>query len=144
VLSWDINADWQYDPALNTEIEVRFIPDGEKRTRIELEHRRLDRYGARRDEMRRIYDTEGDWGKLLEAFAGVAASVIGQRAVLPNNIRTSRGRKRPNLVYTVLKSTSDKWLIYYRLTLIPDQLASSVEGPEKAGVGGSIPSLATI
>jgi uncharacterized protein YndB with AHSA1/START domain len=74
VLSWDINADWQYDPALNTEIEVRFIADGNKRTRVELEHRRLDRYGARRDEMRRIYDTEGDWGKLLEAFAGVAAN----------------------------------------------------------------------
>ncbi len=74
VLSWDVNADWKYDPDLNTEIEVRFIPDGNKRTRVELEHRRLDRYGARRDEMRRIYDTEGDWGKLLEAFAGVAAN----------------------------------------------------------------------
>jgi len=74
VISWDINADWQYDAALNTEIEVRFIADGDKRTRVELEHRRLDRYGARRDEMRRIYDTEGDWGKLLEAFAGVAAN----------------------------------------------------------------------
>ena len=74
MLSWDINADWQYDAALNTEIEVRFIADGNKRTQVELEHRRLDRYGARRDEMRRIYDTEGDWGKLLEAFAGVAAN----------------------------------------------------------------------
>ena len=72
VLSWGINADWQYDPALNTEIEVRFIGDGNNRTRVELEHRLLDRYGARRDEMRRVYDTEGDWGKLLEAFARVA------------------------------------------------------------------------
>lgn len=74
VLSWDVNADWQYDASLNTEIEVRFIADGNKRTRVELEHRRLDRYGARRDEMRRIYDTEGDWGKLLQAFASVAAN----------------------------------------------------------------------
>jgi uncharacterized protein YndB with AHSA1/START domain len=77
VLSWDVNADWKYDPALNTEIEVRFIVDGANRTRVELEHRRLDRYGARRDEMRRIYDREGDWGKLLEAFAGVAATSTG-------------------------------------------------------------------
>jgi uncharacterized protein YndB with AHSA1/START domain len=69
VLSWDISADWQPDPALKTEIEARFIADGEDRTRIELEHRRLDRYGARRDEMRRIFDTEGDWGRLLEMFA---------------------------------------------------------------------------
>jgi hypothetical protein len=27
VLSWDINADWQYDPELKTEIEVRYIAD---------------------------------------------------------------------------------------------------------------------
>ena len=73
VLSWDVGADWQYDPALNTEIEVLFIAEGHNRTRVELEHRHLDRYGARRDEMRRIYDTEGDWGKLLEAFARAAA-----------------------------------------------------------------------
>ena len=73
VLSWDINADWQYDPTLKTEIEVRFNADGADRTRVELEHRHLDRYGARRDEMRRVYDTEGDWGKLLEMFARAAA-----------------------------------------------------------------------
>lgn len=69
VLSWDVNANWQYDATLDTEIEVRFIADGKDRTRVELVHRHLDRYGSRRDEMRRIYDTEGDWGKLLEAFA---------------------------------------------------------------------------
>jgi hypothetical protein len=39
-----------------------------------LEHRKLDRYGARRDEMRRIFDTEGDWGRLLAAFASAAAA----------------------------------------------------------------------
>ena len=74
VLSWDITADWQYDPGLKTEIEVRFIPEGESGTRVELEHRRLDRYGARRDEMRRIFDSEGDWGRLLQAFAQAAAA----------------------------------------------------------------------
>ena len=69
LLSWDINADWQYDPDLKTELEVRFIPEGADATRVELEHRHLDRYGARRDEMRTIFDTTGDWGRLLQAFA---------------------------------------------------------------------------
>ena len=69
VLTWDISADWQHDPTLNTEIEVLFIAEGKNSTRVELEHRRLDRYGARRDEMRRIFDTEGDWGRVLELFA---------------------------------------------------------------------------
>jgi uncharacterized protein YndB with AHSA1/START domain len=73
VLSWDISADWQPDPTLKTEIELRFIPEGQDRTRVELEHRHLDRYGARRDEMRTIFDTTGDWGRLLESFARVAA-----------------------------------------------------------------------
>jgi len=73
VLSWDITADWQYDPDLKTEIEVRFIAEGKDATRVELEHRKLDRYGARRDEMRNIFNTEGDWGRLLAMFAARVA-----------------------------------------------------------------------
>jgi uncharacterized protein YndB with AHSA1/START domain len=78
LLSWDITADWQYDPALQTEIEVRFIPQGEGHTRVEFEHRRLDRYGARRDEMRTIFDKTGDWGRLLATFAQIAAASAKQ------------------------------------------------------------------
>jgi uncharacterized protein YndB with AHSA1/START domain len=74
VLTWDIDANWQFDPKLNTEIEVRFLADGKDATRVELEHRRLDRYGEHRDKMRRVFDTEGDWGKLLEMFAKAAAA----------------------------------------------------------------------
>jgi uncharacterized protein YndB with AHSA1/START domain len=73
VLSWDITADWRYDPDLKTEIELRFIAEGKEATRVELEHRKLDRYGARRDEMRRVFETEGDWGRLLAMFAARAA-----------------------------------------------------------------------
>jgi uncharacterized protein YndB with AHSA1/START domain len=73
VLTWDITADWQYDPTLKTEVEVRFIVEGPNATRVELEHRHLDRYGARRDEVRAIFESEGGWGRLLEAFARVAS-----------------------------------------------------------------------
>ena len=76
VLSWDITADWQYDPALQTEIEVLFIAEGAARTRVELELPMLDRYGARRDEMRTIFDKTGDWGQLLAAFAATAAASV--------------------------------------------------------------------
>jgi uncharacterized protein YndB with AHSA1/START domain len=72
VLSWNINADWQYDPTLHTEVEVRFIADGEDRTCVDLEHRYLDRYGVRRDEMRGIFDSKRGWKGLLEAFAARA------------------------------------------------------------------------
>lgn len=74
VLSWDITADWQPDPGLKTEVEIRFIAEGSDRTRVELEHRRLDRFAARRDEMRGIFESEGGWTGLLAAFANRAAS----------------------------------------------------------------------
>lgn len=73
VLSWDIGADWKFDRTLKTEIELRFIPLGTHTTRVELEHRHLDRYGEHRDQMRRIFDQEGDWGRFLQWFAEAAA-----------------------------------------------------------------------
>ena len=72
VLSWEIDADWRPDPALHTEVEVRFVAEGPGRTRVELEHRLLDAYGARRDEMRETFGAAGGWRGLLQAFAAAA------------------------------------------------------------------------
>jgi uncharacterized protein YndB with AHSA1/START domain len=72
VLSWEISADWQPDPNLETEVEVRFIAVNRDRTRVELSHRRLERFGTRRDEMRGVFDSDGGWGGLLAAFASAA------------------------------------------------------------------------
>ncbi len=74
VLSWEITADWKHDPGLKTQVEVRFMADGKNGTRVELEHRHLDAYGERRDEMRRIFDSEGGWSGLLALFARAAAA----------------------------------------------------------------------
>src|SRR5262249_19331185 len=46
VLAWQLTADWQYDPSFVTEIEVTFNAEGPRKTRVELEHRDLERYGA--------------------------------------------------------------------------------------------------
>jgi uncharacterized protein YndB with AHSA1/START domain len=72
VLSWEISADWRHDANLKTEVEVRFIAEGKDSTRVELEHRHLDRYGARRDQMRGIFDSERGWSGLLASFARAA------------------------------------------------------------------------
>jgi uncharacterized protein YndB with AHSA1/START domain len=47
VFSWDIGPTWQIEtePENTSEVEVRFVADGEQRTRVELEHRNLDRHG---------------------------------------------------------------------------------------------------
>jgi hypothetical protein len=46
-----------------------FIAEKDDSKRVELEHRRLDRFGDRREEMRTVFDTAADWGQLLVAFA---------------------------------------------------------------------------
>ena len=73
VLSWEISEDWKHAPSLRTEVEVRFIADGKARTRVELEHRRLELYGASCGRMRGIFDSDKGWRMLLDAFAARAA-----------------------------------------------------------------------
>jgi len=74
ILSWDIGADWSIRPELEDGNRGALHREGKDSTRVELEHRKLDRYGARREEMRRIFETEGDWGRLLAMFAARAAA----------------------------------------------------------------------
>jgi uncharacterized protein YndB with AHSA1/START domain len=70
VISWDINPRWQIetDLAKTSEVEIRFIAEGPKRTRVEIEHRNLDRHGdgweAERDSVR----NKGGWPLYLQRF----------------------------------------------------------------------------
>ncbi|MBX7081961.1 MAG: SRPBCC family protein [Nannocystaceae bacterium] len=72
VLYWAIGANWQHDPALQTEVEVRFVAIGPESTRVELEHRRLDLYRDLAEQMRATLGGEGGWGALLQGFAEIA------------------------------------------------------------------------
>jgi uncharacterized protein YndB with AHSA1/START domain len=72
VLAWEISADWKHDESINTEVEVRFVSLGPARTRVELEHRRLDRYGAAAEQMRGIFDSENGWTNILRLFVARA------------------------------------------------------------------------
>ncbi|WP_394827841.1 SRPBCC family protein [Pendulispora albinea] len=69
VLTWQVSADWQPDPNVLTEVEVHFIAEGADRTRVELEHRNFDAYGARQAELRAIFESENGWKGVLAQFA---------------------------------------------------------------------------
>ena len=72
VLAWQLDADWRYDPDLLTEVEVRFVALGADATRVELEHRRLENYGARAAEARQRLDSPEAWRGTLDRFAEIA------------------------------------------------------------------------
>ena len=73
VLGWQLNADWKFDPDLVTEVEVRFLPDGANATRVELEHRNLERLRDRAEALRQQIDSPEGWGGLLQLFAQCAS-----------------------------------------------------------------------
>jgi uncharacterized protein YndB with AHSA1/START domain len=73
VLAWQVAANWKYDPDLITEVEVKFIADGANATRVELEHRNLERLGVGANDMRLKIDSPNGWGGILALFAKEAA-----------------------------------------------------------------------
>jgi uncharacterized protein YndB with AHSA1/START domain len=71
VFSWDISPHWQIetDPEKTSEVEVRFISETPERTRVELEHRNLDRHGDGWESERDGVGGEGGWPLYLQRFA---------------------------------------------------------------------------
>jgi uncharacterized protein YndB with AHSA1/START domain len=69
--SWAISLQWQVesDPAKASEVEVRFVAEGPARTRVELEHRHIDRHGDGWESMRDAVGSEGGWKVGLRAYA---------------------------------------------------------------------------
>jgi uncharacterized protein YndB with AHSA1/START domain len=70
VFSWAISPQWQIEPNPEkvSEIEVRFIPEGPNKTRVELEHRNLDHHGEGWEQMRDAVASEGGWPLGLSRF----------------------------------------------------------------------------
>jgi uncharacterized protein YndB with AHSA1/START domain len=70
VFSWDVSPQWRLetDPAKTSEVEVRFVAEATDRTRVELEHRKLERHGEGWEGMRDAVGAPDGWRLGLEAF----------------------------------------------------------------------------
>jgi uncharacterized protein YndB with AHSA1/START domain len=76
VISWDISPQWQIetDHEQTSEVDVRFIAEAPNRTRVELEHRNLDRHGDGWETVREGVDGDAGWPLYLHRFAEVLAA----------------------------------------------------------------------
>jgi uncharacterized protein YndB with AHSA1/START domain len=73
VFSWDISPQWQIetDPDSVSEVEVVFIAETPERTRVELEHRNLDRHGAGWQSVRDGVADDQGWPLYLARYAAL-------------------------------------------------------------------------
>ncbi len=73
VFSWDIGPTWQLetDPGNTSEVEVRFVAEAPDRTRVELEHRNIDRHGPGWPSVAGSVDSDQGWPLYLERFAAL-------------------------------------------------------------------------
>ena len=75
VLSWHLQGDWRYDPdpAKASEIEVRFIAEAPDRTRVELDHRHIERHHLADRVVTGIESPDG-WSGILALYADKLAA----------------------------------------------------------------------
>ena len=73
LLSWDISPQWQPETDLEqtSEWEVRFIAVTPQRTRVEVEHRNLERHGVGWEAVRDGVAAPDGWPLYLQRFAEV-------------------------------------------------------------------------
>ncbi len=71
VFSWDISPQWQIetDPDHTSEVEVVFIAEAPRRTRLELEHRHLDRHGPGWQALSQGVGGDAGWPLYLARYA---------------------------------------------------------------------------
>jgi uncharacterized protein YndB with AHSA1/START domain len=69
--TWDISPHWQIEADLSraSEVEVRFIAETAQRTRVQLEHRYLDRHGEGWEGLREGVSGDQGWPLYLGRFA---------------------------------------------------------------------------
>jgi uncharacterized protein YndB with AHSA1/START domain len=76
VLSWHLNGEWRYDPdpSRASTVDVRFTDLGGGQTRVDFEHRDLDRHGPGGADIHKAVSGDGGWSGLLNRYAETAAS----------------------------------------------------------------------
>lgn len=75
LISWDISPRWQLETDRDraSEVEIRFIAEGAERTRVQIEHRNLDRHGEAWEGLRDGIGGDQGWPLYMQRYAKVLA-----------------------------------------------------------------------
>ena len=76
VMVWQVNAQWKPDPAMKSEVDVRFTADGPDATLVALLHHKFETMGAEAGASMRN-DVDRGWPGLIERYAQEAESSNG-------------------------------------------------------------------
>ena len=76
-----MTGEWTFDESFITEVEVKFTPMSESRTRVALEHRNLERFGAKEEAISKSVD--GGWTDILKSFAATVEAGKEYHATAP-------------------------------------------------------------
>jgi len=79
LLAWQLNANFNFDPDLITEVEVRFEDAGDGSTRVDFEHRNLERFGAAAPDIFNSLNGEDGWSGSLHNYANLLVLVGGEQ-----------------------------------------------------------------
>ena len=81
VMAWQITHEWGYEPDLtkSSEVEIRFTPQSDGTTRIDLEHRHFERHGTSGSSMRRAVSAPNGWDGLLQLYLNRIGQMEGTR-----------------------------------------------------------------
>ena len=70
VVSWHLQSDWSFDanPTRASEVVFDFFEEGPEATRLEFEHRHLERHGEDWEKLRAAVDSSGGWTGVLAQY----------------------------------------------------------------------------
>jgi uncharacterized protein YndB with AHSA1/START domain len=74
LLAWQIGGDWKFDPDLVTEVEITLTEEGANRTRVDLEHRHLERMGDKAQTMAESIGSPNGWSAILAQYASACST----------------------------------------------------------------------
>jgi uncharacterized protein YndB with AHSA1/START domain len=71
ILSWNLQTDWKFsaDQARASEVALEFITEGPSTTRLEFQHRHIERHGEGYETLIASVDSPGGWTMVLDRYS---------------------------------------------------------------------------